>query len=480
MDIRSKMEAVDLLRMFRAAFRFEPTEGQLTAMKHLSLFLLSEKPQPLYLLRGYAGTGKTTLVTTLVEVLPELGMRYVLLAPTGRAAKVLSSYTGKPASTIHRKIYRMANHPENGFSMFLSENKHTKTVFIVDEASMIGDNSGEKGFFSYHNLLDDFMQYVSEGQNCRILFIGDHAQLPPVGLETSPALDINQLKTAYSITAAQFELTEVMRQSLESGILFNATALRVKLLANDPTVPFFQLHGFADVIQVQASDFEDLVYSAFGGRDYSKAVIVCRSNKRARMFNQGVRQRVLGMEEELSTGDLLMVVKNNYFWLDKLEAGGFIANGDIAELRRINRIEEMYGFHFADAEIALLDYPGEPAVRVKLLLDTLLSDEAALSDQDFNRLASAIEEDYMDVPTRRKRYEKMKANPYFNALQVKFAYALTCHKTQGGQWPMVFVDAGISKAEQIDRNYLRWLYTAITRATEKLFLVNFIEEFFED
>ncbi|MFZ4464907.1 MAG: ATP-dependent DNA helicase, partial [Bacteroidales bacterium] len=228
------MEAAELLRLFRASFRFEPTEGQLTAMKHLSFFLLSEKPHPLYLLRGYAGTGKTTLVTTLVEVLPELGMRYVLLAPTGRAAKVLSSYTGKPASTIHRKIYRMANHPDNGFSMFLAENKHTKTVFIVDEASMIGDNSGDKGFFSHHNLLDDFMQYVSEGQNCRILFIGDHAQLPPVGLETSPALDINQLKTAYSITAAQFELTEVMRQSLESGILFNATALRVKLMANDP------------------------------------------------------------------------------------------------------------------------------------------------------------------------------------------------------------------------------------------------------
>lgn len=473
------MDRKSLFQLFLNSFQFEPTEGQKIVMQHLASFLLSEKPNPLYLLKGYAGTGKTTLVTSIVDVLPRIGMKYVLLAPTGRAAKVLNAYTSKPASTIHRKIYRQTNSPEEGFKMYLAENKHRNTLFIVDEASMIGDNSSDGGTFSYHNLLDDFMRYVSEGINCKILLIGDHAQLPPVGLETSPALNLNNLKSAYTITAADFELTEVMRQSLESGILFNATILRTKLLQNNVNTPFFKLEEFNDIIRVQGEDFEELINSAFGGKDYSKAVIVCRSNRRANMFNQAVRQRVLGLEEEISSGDLLLIVKNNYFWLENQEGGGFIANGDIAVLRKINRIEEMYGFRFADAEITLLDYPDEPSLQVKLLLDTLMLDEASLGEKDLSRLASAVEEDYSDIPTRRKRYEKMKTNPYFNALQIKFAYALTCHKTQGGQWPQVFVDAGISKVEQIDRNYLRWLYTAVTRATEKLFLVSFVSDFFE-
>jgi exodeoxyribonuclease-5 len=474
------MDRSKLIQLFLNSFQFEPTQGQKVVMQHLSAFLLSEKPTPLYLLKGYAGTGKTTLVTSIVDVLPRIGMKFVLLAPTGRAAKVLNAYTSKPASTIHRKIYHQTNSHEEGFKMYLAENKHHNTLFIIDEASMIGDNSSESGMFSYHNLLDDLMRYVAEGVNCRILLIGDHAQLPPVGLETSPALDLDSLKSAFTITAAQFELTEVMRQSLESGILFNATILRTKLFENNVNTPFFQLGAFDDIIRVQGEDLEELIIAAFGGRDYSRAVIVCRSNRRANMFNQAVRQRVLGFEEEISSGDLLMVVKNNYFWLESKEGGGFIANGDIAVLRKIIRIEEMYGFRFADAEITLLDYPDEPSLQVKLLLDTLMLDEAALSQKDFDRLAAAVEEDYLDIPTRRKRYEKMKANPYFNALQIKFAYALTCHKTQGGQWPMVFVDAGISKVEQIDRNYLRWLYTAVTRATEKLFLVSFVDDFFEE
>ncbi len=473
------MDNAKLLQLLLSSFQFEPTDGQRVVMRHLAAFLITEKSNPVYLLKGYAGTGKTTLVTTIVEVLPRIGMKYVLLAPTGRAAKVLSSYTSKSASTIHRKIYRQTSTPDEGYKMYLTENKHRNTLFIVDEASMIGDNSTESGTFSYHNLLDDFMQYVAEGENCKILLIGDHAQLPPVGLETSPALILNNLKSAYSITAAEFELTEVMRQSLESGILFNATILRNKLLENDVSVPFFSLAAFDDTIKVNGEDFEELIYSAFGGKVYSKAVIICRSNRRANMYNQAVRQRVLGLEEEISSGDLLMVVKNNYFWLKDQEGGGFIANGDICVLQKINRIEEIYGFRFADAQITLIDYPDEPSLQVKLLLDTLMLDAPALSEKDFARLASAVEEDYMDIPTRRMRYAQMKTNPYFNALQIKFAYALTCHKTQGGQWPQVFVDAGISKVEQIDRNYLRWLYTAITRATEKLFLVGFVDEFFE-
>jgi len=474
------MDRIKLIQLFYQAFQFEPTVGQKIVMQQLASFLLSEKPNPLYLLKGYAGTGKTTLVTSIVEVLPRIGMKYVLLAPTGRAAKVLNAYTQKPASTIHRKIYRRANDTDGGFTMHLAENKHRNTLFIVDEASMIGDNNTDAGVFSYHNLLDDFMRYVSEGEYCKILFIGDHAQLPPVGLEISPALDLNKLKAAYSITAAQFELTEVMRQSLESGILFNATRLRTKLLQNNMETPFFQLHNFDDIIRVQVEDSEELIYAAFGGKDYAKAVIVCRSNRRANMFNQAVRHRVLGMEEEIASGDLLMIVKNNYFWLQDQEGGGFIANGDIAVLRKINKIEELYGFRFADAEITLIDYPDEPSIQVKLLLDTLMMDEAALSEKEFTRLAVAVEEDYMDFPTHRKRYEMMKKNPYFNALQIKFAYALTCHKTQGGQWPHVFVDSGISKIEQIDRNYIRWLYTAVSRATEKLFLVSFVDAFFEE
>ena len=446
-------------------------------MQHLAAFLLSAKQQPVYLLKGYAGTGKTTLVTTLVKVLPEIGQQYVLLAPTGRAAKVLNQYTGKLASTIHRRLYQRSALADGSIKVARKANNQKRTVFIVDEASMISDSTQTGTFGAGNSLLDDLMEYVFEGESCRLLLIGDQAQLPPVGLEGSPALDFAMLKATYAITTAQYELTEVMRQSLESGILFNATLLRERMHQQHYAFPLFQLKAFNDIVAVEPERFEELLQDAFGGRDHTEAAIICRSNKRANNFNREVRFRILGMEGELAAGDLLMVVKNNYFWMQEQEQGGFIANGDIAEVRRIHHIEEMYGLHFADADISLVDYPDNPGLSVKLMLDTLMADSPSLTEETYQRFVAAVEEDYQHIPSRRQRYAEMKANPYFNALQVKFAYALTCHKTQGGQWPTIFVDAGfLNVKEEADHNDFRWLYTAFTRATSKLYLVNFPEK----
>lgn len=470
-----------LFQILNQSFDFEPTQGQQTVMAHLSAFLLSEKENPTYLLKGYAGTGKTTLVTTLVKTLPQIGMKYVLLAPTGRAAKVLNGYTGKPASTIHRKIYRCTNQGDGNFRMKRVENKHKNTVFIVDEVSMIGDLRSENQFDTSNGLLVDLFDFVFLGENCRLLLIGDTAQLPPVGMEHSPALEMDNLKNLFSITVASFEMKEVMRQSLESGILFNATKLRNLLLTseNEFQLPLFSLTNYNDISQVDPDTFEDLLFGAFGDRDCANSVIVCRSNKRANLFNQSIRNRILGMEGEISTGDLLMVVKNNYYWLDNDNSSAFIANGDIIEVKKIVRFEEVYGFNFAEMEICLIDYPEQPKITVKVLLDTLHTESPALTETENRRLFTAVEADYMDIPSKRERYAKIKANPFFNALQIKFAYALTCHKTQGGQWNKVFVDSGIKPDSVIDRGYIRWLYTALTRASQKLFLVNFDKTFFD-
>lgn len=486
------MTRSELFNKLTDSFGFTPTAGQKTVLYHLAAFLLSTKPNPAYLLQGYAGTGKTTLVTTLVKVIPLIGMRYQLLAPTGRAAKVLSNYTEKPASTIHRKIYRTLQFPTGGFKVSRAENKHKNTLFIIDECSMISDETSGNG----RSLLDDLIEYVFSGENCRILFIGDKAQLPPVGIDISPANDINILKHSFSLTVASFELTEVMRQALESGILFNATEIR-KLINGlyprydelsmqedfdndiDPMLPLFNTNGFSDVQRIDPQDFEELLQQSFNGKSNNEAVVICRSNKRANMFNQAIRARVLQEEGEISTGDKLMVVKNNYFWTDEIQKISFIANGDMIELMRINNIEEMYGFHFADVEIQLTDYQDEPNLSVKILLETLTSDAPALTQQDSERLFLSVENDYMDIPDRNNRYKAMRQNPYFNALQVKFGYALTCHKTQGGQWPTVFLDAPfIPEGELLQTNDLRWFYTAVTRAQKKLYLVNFKDSYF--
>lgn len=458
------------------SFGFEPTEGQATVLYHLSAFLLSNKPNPAYILRGYAGTGKTSLVKTLVRTLPSIGMKYVLLAPTGRAAKVLSNYTSQSASTIHRRIYQVMTFPDGSMRVTRGENKSQNTLFIVDEASMIG----EQREFGGKSLLDDLLEYVFTGDRCRLLLIGDTAQLPPVESRESPALDCDYLKSQFPITAATFELTEVKRQALESGILYNATQIRERLKENayEYTLPLFETDQFPDTRKIEPETFEELLYKLFSENVDNEAVIICKSNKRANMFNQAIRGRILNIEGEIATGDRLMIVKNNYYWADGNAAISFIANGDMAELRKINRFEEMYGFRFADVELSFVDYPDLPNIEAKILLETLNSNSASLTEAESQRLHAAIEEDYMDIPNRRERYKEMRKNPWFNALQVKFAYALTCHKTQGGQWNSVFIDSAFNQKDELETEDLRWIYTALTRAQQRVYFVNFKEEFF--
>lgn len=464
-----------LANLLKSSFGFTPTEGQATVLRHLAAFLLSEKQHPTYILRGYAGTGKTTLVTTLVRSLPEIGMEYVLMAPTGRAAKVLSGYTQRFASTIHKKIYQIAAYPDGSLRMMRAKNKHKNTLFIIDEASMIGESHE----FGTKSLLDDLLEYVFSGEQCRLLLIGDTAQLPPVGSGNSPALDIDYLQSQFPLTIASFELTEVKRQALQSGILSNATHLREELTQDkiQYKFPLFDIH-FDDTERIDPETFEELLHEAFDGSESNDAVVVCKSNKRANLFNQAVRSRVLNIEGEIATGDRLMIAKNNYFWADGNKEISFIANGDMAEIMKIVRYEEMYGFRFADVELSFPDYPDAPNLDVKIMLDTLNSDSASLSEEESTRLRTVIEADYMDIPNRRERYKAMKRNPWFNALQVKFAYALTCHKTQGGQWKYVFVDSSLNLKDELEKEDLRWLYTAITRAQEQLYFVNFKEDFF--
>ena len=471
------MNRLDLFGQLTQSFGFEPTEGQSIVLYHLSAFLLSQKENPTYILRGYAGTGKTTLVKALVKTLPKIGMKYVLMAPTGRAAKVLSSYTGQNASTIHRRIYQAKPMPDGSIRVARAENKSKNTLFIVDEASMIG----EQKEFGGSSLLDDLMSYVFSGENCRLLLIGDTAQLPPVESSESPALNCDYLKSEFPITAATYELTEVKRQALESGILYNATDLRQLLGENlyEYHLPIFHLEGFNDIERIEPETFEEMLHNAFTNMSENEAVIVCKSNKRANMFNQAIRGRILNIEGEIATGDKLMVVKNNYFWADGNDAISFIANGDMAELRKIKHFDEMYGFRFADVELSFTDYPDAPNIEAKILVDTLNSNSASLTEEENKRLFSAIEEDYMDIPNRRDRYKEMKKNPWFNALQVKFAYALTGHKTQGGQWNTVFIDSSLNLKETLEVEDLRWLYTALTRAQERVCFVNFKEEFFD-
>ena len=460
------------------SFGFEPTDGQAIVMYHLSAFLLSQKENPTYILKGYAGTGKTTLVKTLVRTLPYIGMKYVLMAPTGRAAKVLSSYTGQNASTIHRRIYQTQSLPDGSFRMTRAENKFKNALFIVDEASMIG----EQKEFGGMSLLDDMLNYVFSGESCRLLLIGDTAQLPPVESQQSPALDCEYLKTEFPITAATFELTEVKRQALESGILYNATDIRQLLGQNlyEYELPLFHLQGFNDIQKIEPETFEEILHNVFSNTSDNGAVIICKSNKRANMFNQAIRGRILNIEGEIATGDKLMVVKNNYYWTEGNDTMSFIANGDMAEIRKIKHFDEMYGFHFADVELSFTDYPDAPNIEAKILLDTLNSNSPSLTEEENKKLYSAIEEDYMDIPNRRERYKEMKKNPWFNALQVKFAYALTCHKTQGGQWASIFIDSSLNQKETLEVEDLRWLYTALTRAQERVYFVNFKEEFFEE
>lgn len=477
------MDLSQVIGQLRNSFPYEPTEGQDKLLGELAVFLTLSWKQSnaLFILRGFAGTGKTTIVKSLVDVLPRIGKRTVLLAPTGRAAKVLSGYSKRPANTIHRKIYLAHTNKDGLINLKLQTNYHKHTLFIVDEASMIQQGLGAEGvLFASRNLLDDLFQFVYSGENCRMMFIGDIAQLPPVGLDHSPALDIGFLKRSYHLSIDTFELTEVVRQARQSGILVNATRVREQLQQDSFGFPVFALNGFSDIRRITGPDLEEELNNGYSGRSRDSNVVICRSNKRANIFNREIRRRILFYDEEISAGDFLMVVKNNYFWLPPESEAGFIANGDIVELVRIRGIEELYGFRFADVSIRFVDYPDEKVMDVKIILDTLMAESAALPQAENNRLFHAVMEDYQELTSRRARLEQVKANPYFNALQVKFAYALTCHKTQGGQWDTVFVDQGYLNDKMINTEFGRWLYTAVTRATRKLYLINFEDRFFSE
>ncbi len=470
-----------IVHALQRVFPYEPTQDQLRLFRELAAFITSIEPNSIFLLKGYAGTGKTSVVSSLVSILPQINSDTVLLAPTGRAAKVLATYAGKKAYTIHKKIYRLQTGSDGTMQVVLQQNKHKDTFFIVDEASMIawGTAANQGSLFGGANLLEDLLRYIYNQNNCRLILVGDTAQLPPVHSNESPALNKSFLKRRFNFLILEHELKEVVRQARNSGILFNATKIREMLAKDKNGFPGFKLKGFDDMIRVQGQDAADEVNDAYISSGKEEALTICRSNKRANMFNQHIRQRVLFMEDEINAGELLMVVRNNYFWLPEQSEAGFIANGDILELKRILRSEELYGFRFADVSARMIDYPDEPDLEVKLLLNTLETEGPALPQKDANALFEAVAEDYQHIPNKRTRMAHIRNNPYLNALQVKYAYAMTCHKAQGGQWKHVFVEMGYLPEKTPDTEYLRWLYTALTRSTTKVFLMNFVEEFFE-
>ncbi len=482
----------------RENFGFVPTAEQSEAIALIGDFLMSRRGMELFLLRGYAGTGKTTLVGALVKTLTELNQPVVLMAPTGRAAKVFSSYAGQPAYTIHKRIYRQKSITDTEtFSLNVNLSKHT--LFIVDEASMISNDGLSSSTFGTGRLLDDLIQYVYSGEGCRLMLMGDTAQLPPVGEEESPALMTSLLKS-YGLHVYEKTLTQVMRQLSESGILYNATAIRYRLTAMQHGVNPEEglvtsgIVPSADVSHVTGGELIDSLetsYSRWGAED---CMIICRSNKRANIYNQGIRNRILDREDELCSGDRIMVVKNNYYWVEQeikkmiAERGkmkdqpltpqlplSFIANGDIAVVRRVRRTRELYGFRFADVLLRFPDYD-DYEMETTVLLDTLQSESPSLTKEEADRLFQAVMDDYAHITTKKERYQQLRLDPHFNALQIKYAYAVTCHKAQGGQWGCIYLDQGYLPPDMSPVDYYRWLYTAFTRATEQVYLVNWPQE----
>ena len=460
-------------------FPHDTTTKQDIALQLLAKFVLGTNKNDTFLLKGYAGTGKTTIVGSLVKNLSKIRMRSVLLAPTGRAAKVISNYSKKQAFTIHKKIYYPKSE-KGSVSFTLQNNKHRDTIFIVDEASMIPDVNQESKLFGNGSLLDDLMQYVYSGHNCKLLLIGDTAQLPPVHLSISPALDIKILETQYNREVLQIELDEVVRQQKGSGILENATKIRENLEQEHYDSFKFSGQPFPDVVRpVDGQEIMDAINDSYSELGNEGTVIIVRSNKRANLYNQSIRERILFQEAELSAGDYVMVVKNNYFWVDNTSEAGFIANGDIVEVLEIFAFKELYGFRFAEVKVRMVDYPNMEPLETVLLLDTLTSESSSLTYQESNSLYQEVMKDYASEKSKYKKFLGVKNNKYFNALQVKFSYAITCHKSQGGQWHTVFVEQPYLP-NGVDKEYLRWLYTAITRAQSKLYLIGFKDEFFGD
>ncbi|XHC48246.1 AAA family ATPase [Cyclobacterium xiamenense] len=457
----------------RKFFPHEPTGDQRGFFHAMNGFLSPDSTANTFVLKGFAGTGKTSVIAALVRALPALGLRPVMLAPTGRAAKVMSAYAEKTGFTIHKIIYRPKEKAADGLYGFdVQKNYFHQSVFIVDEASMLSDDRS-----AGNSLLSDLIHFVFQNPENRLVLVGDLAQLPPVGSEDSPALDKEHLMQRHRLHVIESVLEEVTRQELQSGILQNATDLRGQVTAKAPKISF-RTRGFQDIFRMTGERLEDGLRYAYDKFGLDHTMIITRSNKAAVQYNRYIRNSIFYYEDELSAGDRLMIVKNNYTYMEASDKVSFLANGDFVEILKIRSFEEMYGLRFATLELRLIDYPDEVPFEAKVLLDTLHTEVPALGYEDWKKLYQLVTEDYMDLPSKSRVREALKKDPYLNALQVKFAYTLTCHKSQGGQWDAVFVDQGFLKEEQVDRNYLRWLYTAMTRARKELYLVNFHSQFF--
>ena len=466
-------------KLLTEKFEFQPTPCQEEGFEKIAHFVSHSKNNTLLLIKGYAGTGKTTLIGHLVKQLGRINKKSVLMAPTGRAAKVLSSYAGKNALTIHKKIYfPKAESGGAGVKFTLKENKHTHTLFIVDESSMIGDDRQQSKLFENGSLLHDLFQYVTQGDDCKLIFVGDTAQLPPVNLGLSPALDEDELTSQFNVDVISVTLNDVVRQKAQSGVLLNATKIRELLLDGQSQHFQFKLEGFQDIVRIMdGNEFLELLNNALDEDGIDQTVLIVRSNKRANLYNKSIRERILFLESDLAVGDQLMVVKNNYFWLGADSQPGFIANGDVILINRINKYVERYDMKFAEVNVKMVDYPNEPSFDTVLLLETLNSETANLGFEQSQLLYQKVAQDYSNEKSKYKRFIKIKTDPYFNALQVKYSYAITCHKSQGGQWKNVFVEQPyLPDGPNID--YYRWLYTAITRSKESLFLIGFNKEYF--
>ena len=473
------MDSSEFKKLLSERFPFVATDSQKFWLESIVDFLYTPDKNVLYLLKGYAGTGKSTLIGHLVKLISMANYKAVLMAPTGRAAKVIANYSGKKAFTIHKQIYFTKAEKGSGVQFVLKPNKYSNSLFIVDEASMIGDDRQSAKLFENGSLLDDLMQYVDAGTNCKLLLVGDPAQLPPVHLTISPALDGDYLENKFNKEVTEWELKEVVRQQKDSGILSNATQLRLQMNEEHLDSFLFDLSIANDVQRLQdGNEILELLDDALRNGGLEETVFIVRSNKRANLYNQQIRGRILFLEADLSVGDQLMVVKNNYFWLEPESDPGFIANGDLVKVLRILSHHELYNFKFAKVEVQLVDYPDEKPFETVVLLDTLSSESPSLTYEEGNQLYQSVQEDYQHLSSKYKRFLAVKNNPYFNALQVKYSYAITCHKSQGGQWKNVFIEQPYLP-DGPDLSYFRWLYTALTRAQTNLYLVGFQNDFFK-
>lgn len=472
------MQSITIATQIYEKLSVRPTENQKKIIESFSDYLSEDNSSTFFVLNGYAGTGKTTLIAAIVSALKSLGIKTILLAPTGRAAKVLSQYSGEKALTIHKRIYREQTNAAYESKFSLNINRENEALFIVDEASMLSSGTNaDKTLFGSGSLLDDLIQYVRSGKRCRLMLVGDSAQLPPVGDNYSPALTPAEFLPFGDVVYETMD--EVVRQEQTSGILFNATLVRCMLENNIFEIPHLDMQ-YDDIESVSGGEFLEKLQDCYDKYGRDQTIVITRSNKRANRYNEGIRRNILFAEEEIESGDMLMVVKNNYHYTERIEdcPMSFIANGDIARLKRIRRFEELYGFRYTSAVLEFDDYDSTE-IECKVLLDTLSSESPSLTYEQSQKLFYEIEKDYTDIKSKIKRFKEIRENPYYNALQVKFSYAVTCHKAQGGQWSAVFIDRFLFGDEPMTKDMLRWLYTALTRATERVFLVNFDEKFFE-